>query len=197
MPELTYEELRRIQAREREPALSKLPDDFYSQIDALLSKYKNIKSLNGQREYENILKILRYIFSRREEKILNASINSLKGIEPSSGMIQEELETYRKFVEILKSDKEIFEKRICSVSSGPDPTSSIEKIVEVEIKEPRRESETDQFSVRIIKDIDEFIGLDGKVYGPYKNNSEVKLPTKEAETLLKMRMVEKIEAQVV
>jgi hypothetical protein len=49
------------------------------------------------------------------------------------------------------------------------------------------------FSVKIIKGIDEFVGLDGKIYGPYTPGIEVILPTKEAETLLKMKIVEKVE----
>jgi len=225
MPELTYEELRRIQSREREPVLSKLPDDFYEQTKILLSKYKNTKSSNELREYENVLKISRYIFSRREEKILNAANNSLKGVEPPPTMLKEELEIYKIFVELIKSNREKFEKMLCSEASvesepGPDsihshverPHSSTEShekgkileinenknIGEIDVKEIKKQDSVigpmgGCFSVKIIKGIDEFVGLDGKIYGPYTPGIEVILPTKEAETLLKMKIVEKVE----
>ena len=199
MLELTYEELRRIQSREREPGLSKLQDNFYEQVGVLLSKYKGANDTSEQREYENILKILRYIHSRREEKILNASINSTKGVEPPSGMLKEELELYRKFVDLIRSDKEGFEKGLCSglFGSGSAASSRPGENIEIEMRGPeRREPASDCFSVKIVRDIDEFVGLDGKTYGPYKSGSRAVLPAKEAETLLKMKMIEKTDMEL-
>jgi len=195
MSELTYEELRRIQSREREPGISKIQDDFYMQLPSLISKYRTAKDSGEHREYENILKILKYIHSRRVDKILTASINSIRGVETPSGLLKEELEVYRKFAEIIKSENERFEKGLCSNFSNYNTVSSESEIVAApESKEKEqvgKGSATSCFSVKIVKDIDEFVGLDGKVYGPYKTGIEAVLPVKEAETLLKMKMVEK------
>jgi DNA replication initiation complex subunit (GINS family) len=39
-----------------------------------------------------------------------------------------------------------------------------------------------------MQDIEEFVGLDGKTYGPFRNSDRVELPAREAETLIKMRI---------
>ena len=200
MAEITYEELRRIQSREREPGLSKLQEDFYEQAEALLSKYKNAKSISEHREYENILKILRYIFSRREEKILTASVNGLKGVEPPQTMLKGELDVYKKFSDLIRSDRDKFELLLCSGSSRSGSeiipshakAAEVEEIREVKLPDKERIRDTGCFSLKVMREIDEFVGLDGKTYGPYKTGSEVVLPVKEAETLMKMKLAERL-----
>jgi DNA replication initiation complex subunit (GINS family) len=141
MTELTYEELRRIQSREREPGLSKIPEDFYERIPEVLAKYSRTMGASEQREYENVLKIIRYIYTRREEKILLAALNSLKGIEPPTVMLKEELESYKTFSELLKLNKEKLEKKICSFSPEPSirPGAEVSRESAMSIKEETRE----------------------------------------------------------
>ena len=204
MTELTYEELRRIQSREREPGLSKIPEDFYERIPEVLTKYSKARSASEQREYENVLKIIRYIYTRREEKILLAALNNLKGIEPPGVMLKEELESYKTFSELLKSNKEKFERKIHSFSPEPSTRSGAEVSREAatSIKEEMREIKEELKSsslncpVRIVKDVDEFVGLDGSTYGPYVHGAEIVLPMKEIEMLVKMKLVERIGAEM-
>ncbi|MEM2974314.1 MAG: hypothetical protein QW112_01660 [Candidatus Micrarchaeia archaeon] len=200
MSELTYEELRRIQSKEREPGLSRLPEDFYSLVRELLSKYREKGDTKERREYENILKILRYIHIRRMEKILSASINSLNGVEPPPGMLKEELETYRKITDIIKHDKDVFEKNLYSGFSDSNTHEIFsQETINLHFKHSgaqiedakKHESHNECLLVKIVKDIDEFVGLDGKIYGPYKAGTEVVLPAREVETLLKVKLIEK------
>jgi hypothetical protein len=46
--------------------------------------------------------------------------------------------------------------------------------------------------VKISKDVDEFVGLNGKTYGPYRVNDEVELPPEEAESLVRMESAVRI-----
>lgn len=156
MDELSYEEIRRIQAREKGTLLSKLPENFFQLVVKLGENYKKGRNI---REYENFLKIVKYIISRREEKIVTAALNASKGVEAPLDMLNEERELYERIKGMVFS----YEERMLS-----------------SVGERRK-------SLLVLKDTDKFVGIDGKTYGPFKEGDGVEVPVSEAEALIKMK----------
>ena len=193
MEELSYEALRRIQTKEKGPSLVEMPDNFYELAAALLTKCRAEQNF---REYENVLKILRYIHSRRQEKVVTAAINHLRGIEPSGSMITQERTLYEQTSEMLRSDEDRFNKTVSTGNTMPGNVSvKAEKqasMAEQNATAVIAKAEEPKIDKRLLirKDIDEFVGLDGKAYGPFKSGEVIDLPEEEADMLIKMKAAE-------
>jgi DNA replication initiation complex subunit (GINS family) len=184
MEELTYDELRRIHAREKGPTVSALQPNFYQLAGKLLSTYDR-SDPSGMREYNNVLKMLKYIYYRRLEKTVNASISSFKGVESPPEMLPRERELYERIVSLVRSDEKIVDADLlCKPGDEPCPPDSTPPVVET----------GEMFAtVKIVKDVDEFVGLNGKTYGPYRANEEIELPPEEAESLVTMESAVRIQ----
>lgn len=171
MEELTYEELRRIQARERaSPVLQSLPAGFYKNARKLIetksNSLKNNFSLTDAKEYESILKVVEDIYERRKQKIVLKAIKS--GVDESA-LAEEEKEFFSKLRKIIEEEEERFKKII----GGAAEKESIKRI-------------------KILKHLPKFVGTDLKVYGPYEEGVDVELPEKEAQLLVKRGIAEYI-----
>lgn len=164
MEEITYDEIRRIQTKEKGPLLAQIPENFYDLVGALTEKYRK-ETPNG-REYENLIRIVGEIFSRRAEKITTAALNSLKGVEPPPEMLPRERALYDRIVRELRESENSFKQ----VLAGTLP-------------KPKK--------LRILKDISAFVGLDGKNYGPFKTGEEVDIPDEESTALISMGVAAK------
>jgi len=182
MEELTYDELRRIHAREKGPTISAIQPDFYEFAGRLLATYDR-SNASGMREYNNVLKMLKYIYYRRLEKIVNSSISSFRGVDTPPEMLPRERELYERIVFLVKSDeRSVDDVMLCH----PDA------LCEPDEKPPVVENREAFAKVKISKDVDEFVGLNGKTYGPYRVNDEVELPPEEAESLVRMESAVRI-----
>jgi DNA replication initiation complex subunit (GINS family) len=182
MEELTYDELRRVHAREKGSTISAIQPDFYALAGGLLATYDR-SNASGMREYNNVLKMLKYIYYRRLEKIVNSSISSFRGVETPPEMLPRERELYERIVSLVKSDeRSVDDVMLCHPNALCEP----------EEKSPVVENREAFAKVRISKDVDEFVGLNSKTYGPYRVNDEVELPPEEAESLVKMESAVRI-----
>jgi len=175
MEELTFEELRRIQGRERnEQMLQELPDDFYSRVEELIAKknreLKENFSLGGAKEYENVLKILDEIYMRREQKIALKAIKTARSGENVLGLVREERMMFDSMVKLLKDYEDKFESLL---------------------KRKEEIKEDGKIKIKFLIDMPEFIGSDKKTYGPFKKDETAILPEKEAILLLKKNSAEK------
>jgi DNA replication initiation complex subunit (GINS family) len=169
MEELTYEELRRIQARERaSPVLQSLPQGFYKAVKKLIetksSSLKNSFSLTEAKEYENIVKVVEDIYERRKQKIVLRAMRS--GEE--AALADEEREFFSKIRKVIEEEADNFKMNIGAVEGEKE---SIKRI-------------------RILKHLPKFVGSDLKVYGPFEEGASVELPEKEAQLLVKKGVAE-------
>jgi hypothetical protein len=184
MEELTYDELMRIHAREKGPTISSIHPNFYELAGKLLSTYDKSDPA-GMREYNNALKMIKYIYQRRIEKTLNLALSFNKGIEPPPEMLQNEREIYEKVVDILKKNEiETDKKLICQ----GDNVCNIENI------EPVVSKKDTKIAVRIMKDLDEFLSFNGSLIGPLKQNTVVELEKEDADMLIELGSAEKVES---
>ncbi|MFH0817201.1 MAG: hypothetical protein V1909_01055 [Candidatus Micrarchaeota archaeon] len=176
MAELTYDELRRLQRKEMtSAALVPLPDDFYRETEALLTKHegklRESFSLDLAREYENTLKIIRDIYSRREGKILLRAMRVSRTGEEIDGLASEEKALLSSVVTLLDKNRERFEHRLSHKNAQAQEQKVNERETRVKLK--------------FLMDLPEFVGLDGNTYGPFKTGAETILLEEEAQRLIR------------
>ena len=179
MEELSYEELRRIQGRERaSPVLQNLPVDFYKAVKKLVEKkseeLKKNFSLIEAREYESIVKVAEDIHERRKQKVV------MRAMKP--GVEQDE-------VSLAEEERELFEQiRKAVVEEADNFNRMIQgkegKVAEESIKR-----------IKILKNLPKFVGVDLKVYGPFKAEDVASLPCENAESLIKRGIAVKVDIE--
>lgn len=165
---LTYSDLREIQKKElSSAAIVPLDKDFYGQLKDMLAKKRKEALESGllltMREYENIKRIAVSIHSRREEKLL---LMAIRGECNAPGLSEGEATLLTQVADLINKQRSMF----------------TEAVDDKEASQFRR--------VRILKDIEQYVGLDKGVYGPFKSGEEHMLLKDEAEWLLKARMAE-------
>jgi len=178
LSELTYDDLRRLQRKEMSSAsLVHLPEEFYSNAvkltDRLQRELKNDFSLSSAREYENTLKIIRDIYSKREGKILRRAMRVARTGEEIEGLTSEEKTLLSSVVKLLDKNREIIENRFSEEKVQP-------------------ESHDDKLKLKFITDFPAFVGMDGNTYGPFKTGTEGLFANEEAQRLLRRGAVEEI-----
>jgi DNA replication factor GINS len=176
MEELSYDELRKIQARERaSPVLQSIPEGFYASVMKLISKknegLKSSFSLTEAREYESILKVAEDIHERRMQKIVLRAMKSGGGQEEIA-LTGEEAELFEKISKAVSEDREGFNGMI----GGKESKAGEERIKRI----------------KILKNLPKFVGTDLKVYGPFKEGEMIELPEKEAQLLVNRGIAEQI-----
>lgn len=167
MAEISFDLLRRIQAKEREPFLAKISEDFYESVDQLLAQCKD--DPKRIREYDNLSKIIRQITFRRMEKIVLGALNSMRGLDKPANMIKTEEEFYAKVLDLVKAFR-----------------TTKKELEKVEEKKETEETKETKPKLRALRDIEAFVGLDGKTYGPFKEGEEIDVPEEEEKTLIAM-----------
>ncbi len=176
MPEepITFEFIRKIHREEqREPRFSKIPEDFYQKAKTYLDQKRKLSAKQKNRmstlEVRNVERLLEDIFNRRETKIMNhAIITSRTGIPPEN-LIEEEKEFFQTIADTLGSQRE----RVLNTLLKKSKEEEFEKI-------------------KFKEDVEEFIGVDLKKYGPYKKGDETKIPKENAKLLIRVGKAKKV-----
>ncbi len=166
---ITYSFLREIQKKETESAgLTKLSDSFYEEVSAFLKAKKeeaiSSQSLLAIKEYENIKKLVKIIQLKREEKLVLLALRN----QSFDSLPRIEAELLTELSRIVTSYRKELLDAWSSETSEPKPVKKI----------------------KIVKDVEQYKGLDNSVYGPFKPGEEATLPTPEAEWLLKSQLAE-------
>lgn len=176
--EMNIEELRKIQRKERKLSLSQLPDDFYESVANLLESLEKEKKWN---EKENCMMILKDIYERRREKIIKAALNYSIANKPAY-MTKYEEEFYNSILELIKKDEENFLKVINRVVKEEE----IKKREEIKIEEKLK------VKIYFERDVDKFIGVNGRIYGPYKKGDIIEVDPSEASLFIKLKVAKEI-----
>jgi len=176
MPEepITFEFIRKIQREEqREPRLSKIPEDFYQKAKTYLDQKRKLSAKQKNRmstlEVKNVERLLEDIFNRRETKIVNHAIITSRIEIPPENLIEEEKEFFQSIVDSLRSQRE----RVLNTLLKKSKEEEFEKI-------------------KFIDDVEEFIGVNLKKYGAYKKGDEAKIPKENAQLLIRVGKAKKV-----
>ena len=134
---ITYQELRKIQAKERENQdLQELGENFIDEIAEYIATKRNaLREMKGkdsvfsrdsageiEQELRNVMSIISDIYDRRQRKILSQVMISLKtdSLEDTSKMFEFENQIYEKVLSLLKAYRSNFLKKMIS-SPGTRP----------------------------------------------------------------------------
>jgi len=168
MPEepITFEFIRKIQREEqREPGLSKLPENFFQKAKEYLEQKRNSAKKQGEKsisiEVKNAERVLEDIFNRRETKIITHAIMSARTGIPPQNLTDEEKKFFEFILESIKKRRE--------------------RVLNILLKKTKEETELVIFT----EDVPEFVGVDLKTYGPFKKGEKAKLPKENAQLFIK------------
>ncbi len=202
MPDIiiTYENLYEILRREKyRTELQKVDETFFRDVvkylqekTAILSSqsqkdsiFASTELVKTQNQIRNIQKILKELYEKRENKILQAALFSSRTQNPqdTSAMLPQELAFYRG----LKDNLDTYRQGILyQILKNELPNLEIPDI-EVEQKDLKTEDKTNTINVQILEDVPEFVGPDLEVYGPYKKDESLSLQENIAKLLIQTK----------
>ncbi len=177
MPEeetITFEYIRQMQREEQKNSdLSKIPDDFYDKVKGYVKEKKKLVQKKKDKamttELRNIQRILEDVFNRRETKIMNYAILSVRsGIVPQN-LIESERDFFEAVVDYLRKQR------------GRLLEESTEKL-----------QSDENAKVEFLEDVLEFVGIDLKKYGPYNKGDIGTIPMENAELFIKVKKAKKL-----
>lgn len=171
---VTFEIIRKVQREEqRSPKLTKLPEGFYEGVVKYLErKRETAKRLEDRKvsiEIKNVERLVEDIFNRRERKIVNFAINSARTGLPVENLTEEEKKLFDEILKLLKKRRDSFFEMV--KKTGEEAHGEI---------------------IMFKEDVPEFVGSDGKTYGPFKKGDVAKIPEDNAKVFIERGVAEKI-----
>ena len=200
---MDYKELFRIwKAEKTNSALLEIPADFYISMDGKLTKlYQKTQNLEWEELADAIIERMEFlrkdIAHLRLTKILNSIIYNIP-IELGHTTWGERrlIKDLRNSIEMLGMEKpNILDTQenlaITNLLNDSDEDSSqIEENTEAITPSPNN------LTIRILDDVEAFIGLDEKRYGPLIKHDIVHLPVENAKALISKGMARLIETEI-
>ncbi len=161
---LTYESIRKIIDEEKASSnLTKIPEDFFAQAKAYLTKKSTVEKDDWR--LESAKRRMQDIVDIREKKIVNLALYSVRSGAKTENLTVDEQLFFDKLIDLIKKFRENVESAI----------------------------QTKEDLVAFKQDFEEFVGIDMKNYGPFKAGDIATLPRPNAELLIKKEIAEKIE----
>ena len=203
---ITYETLFELLRREKNrEELQKLDITFFSDVANYLKEKKEFLEQQRTKEdlfaaeeikkaeiqEQNIRKILRELYERREKKIINMAIDRSRtsaSIVDTAALLKEEKEMYEYLVDTLDR----FRKGVLfSLLEAENPKLESKNIVKIDVEEKKEESDKPR-KVKFVHDVPKFIGENLEEYGPFEAAEAAELPKKIADVLVDKGRAEEI-----
>ncbi|MBI5073482.1 hypothetical protein HZA99_06720 [Candidatus Woesearchaeota archaeon] len=230
---ITYETLFDVlRAEKRREDIQQLPQNFFQNLVAYMKQkkeiivkrehesgienYDEIKKLNIQ--FENVQKIIKEIYERREKKILMVALNKSRtraSTVPMEYLLPQEQEFCEQTTRLLdayrgdvaeKLAKGILPKeQIAAVMSSQQSakhilemekeSSSVVSNAGVEMQDAAQdmaEDNVDVVKIKFLQETEEFVGPELEVYGPFAANTIAAVPAKIASVFLESGLAEEM-----
>ena len=209
---ITYETLFDILRAEKEKnELQKLDPSFFQYVvDYLKEKLSILEGREGQSELfsaeerrktriqlENIQKILKELYERREKKIVNLALDKSKtksSLIDTSALLKEEYSLFNLLVFMLDSYRE---NVLMNVLAAKIPVIEKKEEKKEELKPEKAETEAaetkDTLLVRFVHAVPKFVGKELEEYGPFEEEDVASLPAEIARILINKGRAEKID----
>ncbi len=173
-------ELREVLRKEKaSPYPQSIGTSFYSDARKMLRemqeecrKTEDLELLSLKlKELENLRNLIKAIYETRENKIVNLALYTVRGGELElENLTGEEQEVLNRLVEVLREGRE-----------------------RVLRKEEREERDGVEFmTVRILRDLPQIVGADGRIYGEFRAEDVVTLPEPNARILVERGDAERV-----
>lgn len=166
---LTYETIMKIHEEEQNsPKLTSLPENFFHEIRDYLEKKEEMSREKADKwEIESIKRRIDGILEIRIRKILNMAFDHVRSGFLPKNMSPNEEKFFNKIVEEIKGFRKDQENMMESQEE--------KKVV-----------------VTILEDTPQFVGINLKVYGPFKKGEIANLPEPNAQLLIENKSAELI-----
>lgn len=195
-PIITYESLYEALRKERNyPELQKLDPDFLKNVVNYLKEKESIVEMQRSKsqfssdigktqiQLENVKKLIREIYEKREGKIIQLAIlisRNESGNVSTSSMLPEEIRLYNNLLATLN----MFRKGILTnLLNKLSP--SLEESPK-ELKSQASQQDTTKL-VRFLYPTPKFVGDDMNIYGPFETEDIANLPEKVANLLIEKK----------
>jgi len=206
---ITYETLFELLQRERERAeLQKLePTFFYNTIGYIKDKKKIIEATRTdnnlfaqeerkktERQLENIYKIIKELYERREKKIISMALDKSRmkiNIIDTSSMLKEEKVIFESISSLLDTYRDAI---LYSVFNEKMPFMEASKQQPTDIRNPAEQKQTARL-VRFLSHIPKFVGTELEEYGPFEEEDIANLPAEIADILIGKGKAEEIKSE--
>lgn len=206
---ITYETLFELLQRERERAeLQKLePTFFHDTIGYIKDKKKIIEATKAdnnifaleerkktERQLDNIYKIIKEIYERREKKIIAMALDKSRmkiNIIDTSSMLKEEKVVFESISGLLDTYRESI---LYSVLNEKMPFMEPVKQQLVDVKNPAEQKQTTRL-VRFLSHIPKFVGTELEEHGPFEEEDIANLPVEIADVLVGKGKAEEIRSE--
>lgn len=214
---ITYETIFELLNREKERAeLQKLEPGFFIDVIEYLrdrGRYaQEIRSnqslsyeekMKAERQINNLYKILKDLYERREKKILIMALDRSRtksNIIDTSALLEEEKAFFETLTKVLDSFRySILEKVISQSQPAPEPMPFEQhtqqqpesKPVSGEFRSALEMSKATRL-VRFMHAVPKFVGTELEEYGPFQEEDVANLPAEIAELLITKGRVEEI-----
>ena len=139
-----------------------------------------------RKQLENLQKIIKEFYERRETKIIQLAVFSSRTnapIQDYASMLEEEKEFYKTIVEELNNYRSSILK---SLLEGKLPVKGRNR------KKQKDQELVETKLVRFMQAIPQFVGDDLEVYGPFESEDISNLPARVAEVLIKNNRAEEL-----
>lgn len=194
--------LMEIYRKERtSPYLQDVGKDFYKQLESYIneiySKYEE-HSKKGEiskltvllDEFKNIKAVINDLYEIRERKILLNALYYVKSGEEVAveNLTSEEEAMLKKIAGILREQRSSVLEKIISEKAAAEMRMPETKEKQVTLKEK-------MITIRMLKDLPPIVGVDGRVYGAFKEEDVVTLPEPNALVFINQGVAEQIKLE--
>lgn len=205
---ITYETLFELLKRERERAdLQKLEPTFFSDTIAYIKDKKKIieaksdsvfameEKKKAERQLENIYKILKELYERREKKIISIALDKSRtksSLIDTTALLKEEKVVFDALAGLLDTYREAILYSVLN-ERVPFMQALEKKPVEdfktaLELKKPTR-------LVRFTNAVPKFVGTELEEYGPFDEEDIANLPSEIADVIISKGKAEEIKEE--
>ncbi len=209
---ITYETLYELLKRERErPDLQKLEPTFFSDTISYIKDKKKILDAKSnesvfaveekkktQRQLENIYKILKELYERREKKIISLAIDKSRtksSLIDTTALLKEEKVVFDALTSLLDNYRDAI---LYSILNEKMPFMQSNKPLEQKPKEDFKtalELKKSAKLVRFMHAVPRFVGPELEEYGPFEEEDIANLPSEVADVLISKDRVEEIKEE--
>ena len=206
---ITYETLFELLKRERERSdLQKLEPGFFNEIISYVKDKKKMRDAKSdsvfapeerkktERQLENIYKILRELYERREKKIIQLALDKSRthsNLIDSSTLLKEEKVFFDAITDLLDSYREailytVMNEKLPFMQPLEDkkPVAEFKSALEI-----RKNTKLVRFAYPVPK----FVGPELEEYGPFEEEDIASLPAEIADVLINKGKVEEIKEE--
>lgn len=201
---ITYETLYEILRREKfRKELQPLDKSFFKNVTHYLNEktsilnsqqkkssiFSSIETQKTRRQLENIQRILKELYERRESKIIQLALFSSRTQQNKQTivMLEEEKSLYDHILDTLNNHRKSILHSLLAAK-----TPDLKKTIQPKDLKTKTQEKSNTRLIRLLQEVPKFIGTDLNNYGPFEREDVANLPEKIANLLIKTKRAEKI-----